>query len=182
MSWDDLHEALGPRLQEAPPRTDLLRLLVDPGADADAAVRATLAREPGGAHFVIVQGRRCRTWPALLDHWAAALEFPRYYGRNRDAFDECLGDLLEIDGGLGHAFGDRTGRAVEVLAVHVAEADQLLADEEPGSLTGFLQQLAFCSDGTRVAGMADPPRLARLLVLLGVDARDADGLRRAAAG
>lgn len=171
MNWDDL--------PDAPPWGDFVRLLVDTDAANGDALRAMLAREPGGAHFVIVQGRRCRTWPELLDQWGAALEFPRYYGRNRNAFDECMGDLLEIDAGLGHAFGDRAGRAVETLAVHVVEADQLLADEPPGNLAAFLAQLAFCSDGTRIAELSEPPRLARLLVLLGVDAAGADGLRPA---
>jgi len=180
--WNELPDTIGPRarLLESPPWGDLVALLIDAGSDTDAAIRTALAAEPGGAHFVILQGRRCRTWPALLDQWGAALEFPHYYGRNRDAFNECLGDLLEIDvAGLGHAFGDRAGRPAGLLVVHLMDAPQMLADEDPGELAGFLGQLAFCSDGTRIANISEPPRLARLQVLLGVDTAGAEALRLA---
>lgn len=40
-----------------------------------------------------VRGQRCPTKMELLDHWAAALQFPDYFGRNWDAFDDMLGDL-----------------------------------------------------------------------------------------
>ena len=104
---------------------------VAPRPWTDAALRSTLECDPRGTHLVIVQGVRCSTWGELLDQWAAACEFPACYGRNRDAFDECTGDLLELDetgtAGLGHAFGDRVGRRAGVPAVRVMGADAVLA-------------------------------------------------------
>lgn len=41
----------------------------------------------------IIRGQRCKTPHQLLQEWAAALQFPYYFGHNWDALDECLADL-----------------------------------------------------------------------------------------
>jgi RNAse (barnase) inhibitor barstar len=40
-----------------------------------------------------IRGQKARTSQALFDEFAAALQFPYYFGENWDAFDECLTDL-----------------------------------------------------------------------------------------
>jgi hypothetical protein len=40
-----------------------------------------------------IRGRKARTTASLFDEFAAALQFPCYFGENWDAFDECLTDL-----------------------------------------------------------------------------------------
>jgi RNAse (barnase) inhibitor barstar len=47
-----------------------------------------------------IRGQKARTTQALFDEFAAALQFPYYFGENWDAFDECLTDLewLPADG------------------------------------------------------------------------------------
>ena len=41
----------------------------------------------------IIRGRRCSTSESLFQEFAAALQFPYYFGNNWDAFDECIADL-----------------------------------------------------------------------------------------
>lgn len=41
----------------------------------------------------IIRGDRCPTKDRLFQEWAAALQFPYYFGNNWDAWDECLADL-----------------------------------------------------------------------------------------
>lgn len=41
----------------------------------------------------VVRGRRMQSKEHLLDEFAAALQFPLYFGRNWDAFEECMADL-----------------------------------------------------------------------------------------
>ena len=46
----------------------------------------------------IIRGKRCETKKALLQEWAAALQFPYYFGINWDAFEECINDLEWLSG------------------------------------------------------------------------------------
>lgn len=44
----------------------------------------------------IIRGIRCKKRETLFQEWAAALQFPSYFGNNWDAFEECLNDLSWI--------------------------------------------------------------------------------------
>jgi hypothetical protein len=41
----------------------------------------------------VLRGKRSSSPAALFQEWAAALQFPYYFGHNWDALDECLADL-----------------------------------------------------------------------------------------
>lgn len=69
-----------------------------------------------------------RTEAALLDEFAAALQFPIYFGENKDAFDECLAELDNLPPGKGYV-------------VTITEPDQVLADESPGALHWLVRSL-----------------------------------------
>ncbi|WP_446224506.1 barstar family protein [Nocardia sp. IBHARD005] len=64
-----------------------------------------------------LRGTKMRTMAELFDEFAAAFQFPYYFGANKDAFDECLRDL-----------DDFVGDAPGYVAV-VRTADDLLAAE-----------------------------------------------------
>lgn len=51
----------------------------------------------------IMRGNRCADIGRLFQEWAAALQFPYYFGGNWDAFEECLGDLNWLPG-AGYVF------------------------------------------------------------------------------
>lgn len=44
----------------------------------------------------VVRGHRMHSKELLLDEFAAAFQFPLYFGRNWDAFDECMSDLQSL--------------------------------------------------------------------------------------
>jgi RNAse (barnase) inhibitor barstar len=53
-----------------------------------------LAMGPGGDVIVrMVDGTKCSTQTSLFKEWSASLDFPGYFGRNWDAFDDCLTDM-----------------------------------------------------------------------------------------
>ena len=50
-----------------------------------------------------MRGDRMRSYDGLFDEFAAAMQFPWYFGYNGNAFDECIADLSWIDPGAGYA-------------------------------------------------------------------------------
>ncbi|MFI5777288.1 barstar family protein [Nocardia sp. NPDC051570] len=64
-----------------------------------------------------LRGAKMRTLAGLYNEFAAAFQFPYYFGENKDAFDECLRDL-----------DDFVGRGAGYVVV-VRHGEQLLADE-----------------------------------------------------
>ena len=41
----------------------------------------------------LIRGKNCQTKDGLLNEFSSALQFPYYFGKNWDAFDECITDL-----------------------------------------------------------------------------------------
>jgi hypothetical protein len=78
----------------------------------------------------IVRGRRCLAKPALFQEWAAALQFPGYFGENWDAFEECL--------------SDRAWLPQDTLVVILAEAHRILEGQtdERATLLRILRSVA----------------------------------------
>lgn len=62
----------------------------------------------------IIRGKRCTTEKELFQEFAAALQFPYYFGENWDAFDECISDLNWLD--------------AERCSIAITNCDQLLAE------------------------------------------------------
>ncbi|WP_327143873.1 barstar family protein [Nocardia sp. NBC_01327] len=65
------------------------------GAAEFSGVRGQM---PAGYLSRELRGRKMRTVAEVFDEFAAAFQFPYYFGQNKDAFDECLRDLDEFVG------------------------------------------------------------------------------------
>ncbi|MBM7785403.1 barstar family protein [Tenggerimyces flavus] len=82
----------------------------------------------------IVRGRRMRTEAGVYDEFAAALQFPLYFGENRDAFHDCITDLEEgLPPGEGYV-------------VVVTEPDQVLVDEPPEAISWLVRALKHAAE------------------------------------
>ncbi|WP_246011100.1 barstar family protein [Nocardia mexicana] len=113
------------------------------------------------ADYVVreLRGSKMRTTAGVFDEFAAAFQFPYYFGENKDAFDECLRDL-----------SDFVGEAPGYVAV-IRDSDQLLADQ-PNQLEWFTEAMrdaavTWSSYGTtyRVVLQGKPPLDAAPLTL-----------------
>ncbi|WP_051712748.1 barstar family protein [Actinoalloteichus caeruleus] len=136
----------------------------------DEITTASRGGEGGGASpgRWTVDGRHCATRAQLFDEWARALGFPDYFGRNWDAFDECLSDLLTGGAGIGVREGDPGSRE----EITVRHAENLLVAEPVTELTTFIRVL------DAVAGSTGPePGGAGLRVLFRTSTDEAGDLR-----
>ena len=96
--------------------------------DAQTVHAALTEWTKSGLTARVVRGRKMRTVQALFDEFAAALQFPLYFGENMDAFDECLADLEGLAAGAGYV-------------VLVTEPDEVLADAGEGALGWLAESL-----------------------------------------
>ncbi|WP_278265032.1 barstar family protein [Nocardia sp. AG03] len=104
------------------------------GALAVDAARFSGVRYDAPADYRVreLRGPKMRTVAALFDEFAAAFQFPYYFGANKDAFDECLRDLDDFVGdGPGYVAVIRT-------------ADDLLA-EQPDERDWFADAVRDCA-------------------------------------
>lgn len=126
-----LSQFLAPRLSPAPAVRGPAPVFgaLDVGAREFSGVRY---QAPSGYRVRELRGTKMRTVAGVFDEFAAALQFPYYFGANKDAFDDCLRDL---DDCLGSAEG---------YVVVIRDADQLLADapQERGWLAAALSDTA----------------------------------------
>lgn len=81
-----------------------------------------------GVAVRVVRGRKMRDVTGVFDEFAAALQFPTYFGENKDAFDECIREADEFSRDVG-------------LVVLLIEPDQVLADEPLASLGWLVSSL-----------------------------------------
>jgi len=82
-----------------------------PDEEIDAFV-ARGRRLVKGAHAFILRGERCVHRRDLFDEWAAALQFPSYFGYNWDAFEEMVHDLRWLPARAYFLFLTRTDQVL----------------------------------------------------------------------
>ncbi len=143
-----------------------LSLVVASASEAYDRARALDRAKSRHVAARVLRGRKMRTAGTLFDEFAAALQFPPYFGENWDAFEECLGDLewLPAD--------------VRVLVILDAAVTLDRAAPEEGRLfREIVERIA--RESARPAG-GDSPRSGSLLrVVLQCAPEDADLVRSA---
>jgi hypothetical protein len=75
------------------PKAPWLYLLEATESEAYDRMRAVQTSATCSVAARLIRGQKATTVAALFDEFAAALQFPPYFGENWDAFDECLSDL-----------------------------------------------------------------------------------------
>jgi RNAse (barnase) inhibitor barstar len=69
-----------------------------------------------------VDGSKILSWNAFHSYFQKKLGFPDFYGRNMNAWIDCMGDLDKPEHGMTTNFSVRKG---EYLVVHLANIDEL---------------------------------------------------------
>jgi RNAse (barnase) inhibitor barstar len=100
-----------------------IHLMVASSSDAYDLAQKVAATSGNVAR--VVRGVKCRTAPALFDEFAAAWQFPPYFGENWDALDECLSDLDWLP---AQAYVLVVTNALHLLDSAPAEAFQVFAE------------------------------------------------------
>ncbi len=125
------------------PNSDVL-LTVEPElrpllfeCDESALYLAMFQWAQQGLTVRVVRGRKMWTERALFDEFAAALQFPLYFGENRNAFNECIADLEALSAGGGYV-------------VVITEPDDVLVGEDEHRLHWLVDSLSSAGRGWAV--------------------------------
>jgi Barstar (barnase inhibitor) len=99
----------------------------------------------------IIRGSRCADKQRTFQEWAAALQFPYYFGYNWDAFEECMGDLEWID--------------ASAVIIFIAQAARILPDssQDRNILFEILRSAALGRQSRRSAAW-NPAAIVRFVV------------------
>lgn len=60
--------------------------------DGKSELSSKFSADDRGLVLRYVRGKKMRSLQGVFDEFSAALQFPWYFGDNRDAFDECIAD------------------------------------------------------------------------------------------
>ena len=80
----------------------------------------------------VVRGRKMRDIEGVFDEFASALQFPLYFGENKDAFDECMTSLERVPLGRG-------------ICLVITQPDQVLMDSAFDEMNWFANSLLVVS-------------------------------------
>lgn len=145
-----------PTLHEIAHSKSTITLRVDNG-DRTSATNELVIDQSGKLYVVRVDGRLCTTKNDLFKHWSERFEFPRYFGFNFSALEECLSDYRSLThGGLGSEYRDRRGVAAESVLVVASDAHRLLGREPELRRTLFVICDAVASDSSRTLPSGQP--------------------------
>ena len=123
-----------------------LRRFLDAAGDDGPAVGLTLSADlpdPGpDTRLRTISGTTATTIGTLYSTFARVWDFPDHFGRNRDAFDDCMRDLDAPDA---------DGRTPAAIVTHVTQAHRLL-DGDDATFTWFADSIGFYRDHYRDLG------------------------------
>ncbi len=148
MSLEDLVTPTGPWVR---------RQSIDYSTLTDTATRMRRAAIP--ASTFVLRGMKMCSRAALFDEWAAALQFPYYFGGNWNAFVDCVGDLDWLRD--------------EPVIVWIRDAIEVLADGDPDELGVFLDILHQAGDELGNANALRPARAFHVVLQYLPEQRDA---------
>lgn len=127
------------------PTTELRRFLDAAAADGPAVAVTTAPALPALAAAVrirTVSGTTATTLGGLFTSFARVWDFPDHFGRNKDAFDDCMRDLDTPDA---------DGRVPDTIVVHITQAHRLLEEDRSG-FEWFADSVCFYRDHYRGVG------------------------------
>jgi hypothetical protein len=104
---------------------------------------------------VCLDGRIISDWSTFHEKCQAAFGFPDFYGRNMDAWIDCLSDLRDDDGMSSFVLG-----ADELLQIELVHAD-MLRRKSPAILAALEDCIAEVN--RRYAEQGEKPALSLLL-------------------
>jgi barstar (barnase inhibitor) len=130
-------------LHSAGPHLHLLVMTPDEATNLGWSLGQQRDEQCDGGQAVVrfLRGNKMRTAPELFDEFAAALQFPYYFGENWNAISECLADLEWLPGGA--------------CVLLIMSAPELLAREPEEVLAMFLDFLEVSAETWTAA--ADGP-------------------------
>lgn len=146
--------------------------------EIEREIRDLVTKPPiGSVSIKFVRGERCRNRTDLFVEWSHSLHFPDYFGRNWDAFQECLEELPVRKGEDDFRGDTRADELAEIILVLITRSTELLSDEPESQLETLIEILRSAALGLNCP--EEPkPKLAMLRVLFQCKLEEAETLTR----
>lgn len=109
------------------------------------------------SHRVVLHGRELRNWDAFHDTFAAVFGFPAFYGRNLNAWIDCMSSLDDPEAGMS-TIHYVPGTMIEI-ELHGADG---LKRQAPEILSALADSIAFVNQ--RRCDCGQPPVLRLTLI------------------
>jgi hypothetical protein len=146
------------------PKEPWLHVLVANESEACDRIRSLQNSSSSKVVARLIRGLKAKTTGALFDEFAAALQFPCYFGENWDALNDCLNDLEWLPG--------------DSYVLCITNSNHALEGESPESLRVLLDLLAYSGAEWAKAKTGGRPRAAKAFhVILQCTQTDEPALR-----
>jgi RNAse (barnase) inhibitor barstar len=73
---------------------------------------------------IIINGKKLMNWKSFHNYFSKVFGFPDFYGRNMNAWIDCMGDIDHPEHGMTKNISIKKGESIEFVIQHARELEK----------------------------------------------------------